>query len=172
MLRIHLKQTRPKADGHAFAAHIDEITESMATIGFGPEGPCIVEYETTDLLAGVVVVTRAAEQFGFATVGVDDLVTGTDIADRTGRTRQSIAQLIAGLRQKSKEPFPSPINPGARNPLYRWADVSAWLNPENQDGSVYEANLSAALDGAVQARFRCASLPATTKRAIAKFITT
>ena len=170
MLRIHLKQTEPTADGHAFAAHIDEITASMATIGFGAEGPCVVEYQTSDLLAGVIAVTGAAEQFGFATVGVDDLVSASEIAERTGRTRQSVAQLVGGLRQKTKEPFPSPINPGARNPLYRWADVSVWLNPQDQPGSAAAANLSAALDGAVRARSRCASLPATTRRAIAKFI--
>jgi hypothetical protein len=170
VLRIHLKQTNPTADGYAFAAHIDEITESMATTGFGAGGPCVVEYETSDLLAGVIVITRAAEQFGFATVGVDDLVSASEIAERSGRTRQSVAQLIAGLRQKTREPFPSPINPGARNPLYRWADVSVWLNPQDQPGSAAEANLSAALDCAVQARSRCASLPATTKQAIAKFV--
>ena len=170
MLRIHLRQVEPTADGQAFAARVDEITESMATTGFGPDGPCVVEYETSDLLAGVIAVTRAAEQFGFATVGVDDLVSASEIAERSGRTRQSVAQLISGLRQKTKEPFPSPINPGARNPLYRWADVSVWLNPQDQPGPAAEANLSAALDGAVRARSRCASLPETTKRAIAKFI--
>jgi hypothetical protein len=167
MLRIHLMQTEPAADGYAFAAQIDEITDSMATVGFDANGPCVVEYETNDLLAGVIAVTQAAEQHGFATVAVDDLVSGTDIADRTGRTRQSVAQLIAGVRQKAKEPFPQPINPGARNPLYRWADVTAWFDPQKP---ALEADLSAALDGAVQARSRCASLPPSTRRAIAKFI--
>jgi hypothetical protein len=170
MLRIHLQQIQSSADGHGFAAHIDEITESMATVGFGTEGPTVIEYETNDLLGGVILVTRAAEQFGFATVGVDDLVSGADIAERTGRTRQSIAQLIAGLRQKAKDPFPPPINPGARNPLYRWADVSAWLDPQSDPTALAQANLSAALDGVVQARSRCASLPPSTKRAMAKFI--
>ena len=170
MLRVHLKQTQPTADGFAFAAEIDAISNSMAIAGFGPDGPCVVEYETNDLLAGVIAVTRIAEQFGFATVGIDDLVSSADIAERTGRTRQSIAQLVAGLRQKDKPPFPAPINPGARSLLYRWPDVAAWFDPHDQPSATATANLSAALDGAVQARSRCASLTPSTRRAIAKFI--
>jgi hypothetical protein len=99
-----------------------------------------------------------------------DLVSSAAIAERTGRTRQSIAQLVAGLRQKDKPPFPAPINPGARNPLFRWPDVAAWFDPQDQPSATDNANLSAALDGAVQARSRCASLTPSTRRAIAKFI--
>jgi hypothetical protein len=42
MLRVHLKQNQPTADGFAFAAEIDAISNSMAVIGFGPDGPYVV----------------------------------------------------------------------------------------------------------------------------------
>ena len=74
MLRINLVQTKPGADGHAFAARIDQITKSTATTGFGPEGPCVVDYETGDLRGGVIGVTRAAKDHGFAVVRFENLV--------------------------------------------------------------------------------------------------
>ncbi|GAA2505768.1 hypothetical protein GCM10010406_48040 [Streptomyces thermolineatus] len=55
-----------------------------------------------------------------------DLVGVSDIAERTGRTRQNVLQWANGTRQ-SAEPFPDPEGTAGRSPVWRWAEVNAWL---------------------------------------------
>ncbi|WP_431931448.1 helix-turn-helix transcriptional regulator [Nonomuraea jabiensis] len=56
-----------------------------------------------------------------------DLVGIPEIAERSGRTRQSIAQLIAGERRGDVPPFPQPEGVIGRARVWLWSEVSAWL---------------------------------------------
>ena len=58
-------------------------------------------------------------------VAPDELVTMTEIADRLGRTRESVRLLIAGARGAGD--FPPPVSHyTARTKLWRWTDIAAW----------------------------------------------
>ena len=61
-----------------------------------------------------------------------DLVGVSDIAERTGRTRQNVQQWVTGERN-SAHPFPSPEGCAGRSPVWRWADVNEWLKPLGLD---------------------------------------
>ena len=56
----------------------------------------------------------------------DDWLTASEIAERVGRTRQSIGLLIRGDRGPGG--FPAAVaRHGSRNPLWSWAEVEAWF---------------------------------------------
>lgn len=57
-----------------------------------------------------------------------DLVGISDIAERTGRTRQNVQQWVTGERN-SENPFPSAEGCAGRSHVWRWADVNEWLKP-------------------------------------------
>ncbi len=84
-------------------------------------------------------------------VDPDELVWASEIAERVGRTRQSVDQLIKGHRGPGD--FPSPANHATRNPLWRWSEVDAWF--ATYEGRQPDAERSAvlgAINGALQAR--------------------
>jgi len=55
----------------------------------------------------------------------DDLVTMSEIAERLGRTRESVRLLAAGERGAGD--FPAPVSHlRSRFRLWRWSDVAAW----------------------------------------------
>ncbi|HKX15880.1 MAG TPA: hypothetical protein VJN19_11840 [Propionibacteriaceae bacterium] len=56
----------------------------------------------------------------------DDWLTASEIAGRTGRTRQSIGLLIRGDRGPGGFPLPA-ARRGSHNPLWRWSEVAAWF---------------------------------------------
>ncbi|MEC4014956.1 helix-turn-helix transcriptional regulator [Streptomyces sp. H27-D2] len=57
-----------------------------------------------------------------------ELVGIADIAERTGRTRQNVAQWVRGERQADDEtPFPPAEGTVGRSLAWRWAEVNGWL---------------------------------------------
>ena len=77
----------------------------------------------------------------------DDLVTAAEIAQRLGRTRESVRLLIAGKRGPGDFPAPA-THLRDRNRLWRWTDVARWagvLTPEDMAGAVFVAALNALL---------------------------
>lgn len=87
----------------------------------------------------------------------DDLVTQSEIAQRLGRTRESVRLLAAGERGGGE--FPAPVSHlRSRNRLWRWSDVAAWAGVK--DGQDFEqAQLLAAMNAALELRNRSAALP-------------
>lgn len=67
-----------------------------------------------------------------------DLVGVSDIAERTGRTRQNVQQWVTGERN-SDHPFPSPEGCAGRSLVWRWADVNDWLKPLGCDDQATRA---------------------------------
>jgi hypothetical protein len=76
------------------------------------------------------VLTRVSPEVpGLKILRLDpDLVGVSDIAERTGRTRQNVQQWVTGERN-SDHPFPSPEGCAGRSLVWRWADVNGWLKP-------------------------------------------
>ena len=84
----------------------------------------------------------------------DELVTASEIAERTGRTRESIRLLAAGKRGQGG--FPPPLRGmKSRTRLWRWAEVALWLAEREGDLTdplVDEAHTIAAINGALELR--------------------
>jgi len=84
-------------------------------------------------------------------VDPDELVWASEIAERTGRTRQSVDQLIKG--QRGPGGFPSPASHATRNPLWRWSEVETWFAAyEGRPPDTERTIVLGAINGALQAR--------------------
>lgn len=56
----------------------------------------------------------------------DDWLTASEIAERVGRSRQSVALLARG--QRGPGGFPAPVaRRGSSNPLWSWGEVDTWF---------------------------------------------
>ncbi len=78
----------------------------------------------------------------------DDLVTIAEIAQRLGRSRESVRLLVTGARGPGD--FPSPVSHlRTRSRLWRWSDVAIWaghLGPEEAAQARFLAAINAALE--------------------------
>ncbi len=84
-------------------------------------------------------------------VDPDELVWASEIAARTGRSRQSIDQLVKG--QRGPGGFPPPTSHATRNPLWRWSEVERWFAAyEGRQPRTDRSSLIGAINGALQAR--------------------
>ena len=71
--------------------------------------------ESADIGARVLRVTQD-----------NDWLTASEVAERVGRTRQSIGLLVRGHRGPGGFPV-ALVRHGSRNPLWSWAEVEAWF---------------------------------------------
>ena len=81
----------------------------------------------------------------------DELVSASAIAERVGRTRESVRLLIEGKRGPGD--FPTPVAwVDAKTRLWRWSDVARWLREAHGlavrtgEGAEFVAALNAALE--------------------------
>lgn len=86
--------------------------------------------EAESLADAVFAATEAIETAGLAAQVVhlepDDLLTMTEIAERTGRTRESVRLLISG--QRGPGGFPAPATHfKSRQRMWRWQEVATWF---------------------------------------------
>lgn len=78
------------------------------------------------------------------------LVTMADVAERTGRTRESVRLLVSGRRGPGG--FPPPVtDPRGRYRLWRWTDVERWFSVvfgeyQGGEGPDIEAIINAGLE--------------------------
>lgn len=106
-------------------------------------------------------------------VDPDELVWASEIAERTGRTRQSVDQLIKG--QRGPGGFPSPASHATRNPLWRWPEVETWFAAyEGRQPDTERSLVLGAINGALQARhsLRGATEAAPLRRALEQLLVT
>jgi hypothetical protein len=85
-----------------------------------------------------------------ARVEPDELVTASEIADRIGRTRESVRLMAEGARGPGG--FPAPVSGASerRIRLWRWSDVADWLEAHGiAKGITEEARMIAAVNGAL-----------------------
>ena len=137
----------------------------------GPAGHSIgFDREARSLEDAVLSAIRAVESAGFEVLRVepDELVSAADIAEHTGRSRQSISSLIGGDRGPGG--WPRPVAGNVRSPLWRWSDVAAWF--EGFDGSQHvdkhDADFVAAVNEVLAARRSLRPLATETKNTLVR----
>jgi hypothetical protein len=84
--------------------------------------------EAATLADAIASAVRDIESIGLRAMRVldEDLLTLADIADRIGRSRESVRRYATGERGGGG--FPPPVNPGHEGTLfYRWSEVAPWL---------------------------------------------
>lgn len=110
--------------------------------------------EADSVLDAVVSAIRDVESVeGLEVLHVDpdELVWASEIAERVGRSRQSVDQLIKG--QRGPGGFPAPASHATRNPLWRWSEVDAWFEAyEGRRADTERSAVLGAINGALQAR--------------------
>jgi predicted DNA-binding transcriptional regulator AlpA len=136
-----------------FEAGCDDATFSTKgelTFGeFDRDAPSLL-----DAVLSAIVAVESVDDGPFGEVlhvDPDELVWASEIAERTGRSRQSIDMLIRGQRGPGN--FPAPVSHATRNPLWRWSEVEAWFAV--YEGRPVDRERSAvlgALNGALQVR--------------------
>ncbi|WP_152364976.1 hypothetical protein [Microlunatus speluncae] len=129
-----------------FEAGLDDTT---------PEGARLhVHREAERLLDAIQSVIGDSRRAGFEVVGLDveDLVTIETIAERIGRTYESVRLWKTGRRGPGG--FPEPVNTGGFG-LYRWSEVRAWLTAHGHGAELpdlADEQLLAAADHLLRAR--------------------
>ncbi len=102
-----------------------------------------------DAILAAITDVESVAGLVVAKVEPDDLVTASEIAERTGRTRESVRLLISDRRGPGG--FPAPASRATvRNRLWRWADVQAWVG----DASTGHTEVIAAINAALELRAR------------------
>ena len=113
---------------------------------FDRDAPTLLE-AITSAFADV----EAVDGLRVVSVDPDELVWASEIAERTGRTRQSVEMLIKGKRGPGG--FPAAWSHSTRNPLWRWSDVERWFaGYEGREPAVDHSAVIEAINGALQAR--------------------
>jgi hypothetical protein len=109
--------------------------------------------EADSFLEAVMTAIRDVSSIPDAVVArlePDELVTASDIADRIGRTRESIRLLIEGARGPGGFPVPVSGSSARRIRLWRWTQVAEWLDEHGFTADRRdEARIIAAINGAL-----------------------
>ncbi|MBV9536906.1 MAG: hypothetical protein JO321_16015 [Solirubrobacterales bacterium] len=106
------------------------------------------------VLDAIREVEGAEAEWRVVRVEPDELVSAAAIARRLGRTRQSVAQLIAGRRGPGGFPAAAVWVEGAAR-LWRWSDVAEWCSVAVERAPPVDrsaAEFLAMLNGELQAR--------------------
>jgi hypothetical protein len=127
-------------DVYSFTIHLDRapddagmdalyeagLDDCLPVTTSGGHGRLMVSRRADTLMQAIVGVVADISKSGYRATGIDceDLVTQSDIAAKTGRTRESVRLLAAGKRGPGG--FPSPVAAGTRS-LYSWAQVREWF---------------------------------------------
>jgi hypothetical protein len=104
----------------------------------------------------------------------DDLVTISEIADRTGRTRESVRLLVSGERGPGE--FPSPATHfRSRQRMWRWQEVAAWfaqtLGAATRDADDPETSaFISAFNAGLRWRATHSLVPPTARRRLRKLV--
>ncbi|MCB9759953.1 MAG: DNA-binding protein [Alphaproteobacteria bacterium] len=128
---------------------VTELTEDLETavygggiddalLGISADGQGFLEFdrEAASLQDAVLSAIRDVWRAGIAVTRLtpEDVVTATEIAERTGRSRQSINQLATGERGPGG--FPAPVGETGRTRIWRWSEVVAWFHEAGVDPSL------------------------------------
>jgi hypothetical protein len=135
-----------------------DLTDALFEVAQGdliPEGGRSVVhafFEADSLAEALVAVVHQVESVGLTVIGLesDDLVTIADIAQRTGRTYESVRLLITGKRGKGG--FPAPVS--ADHEFYSWILVKAWFaqHYSSEEASAYDRDI-ASFDYLLRSRY-------------------
>jgi predicted DNA-binding transcriptional regulator AlpA len=102
-------------------------------------------------ILSAIAAVETVEDFEVLHIDLDELVWASEIAERTGRTRQSVDMLIQG--QRGPGSFPAPASHATRNPLWRWSEVEDWFaRYEGRPADTVRSAAIGAINGALEAR--------------------
>jgi predicted DNA-binding transcriptional regulator AlpA len=89
-----------------------------------------VDRRTDSLAKAVMTAVRDVESVGLQPVRIedDDSVTLGEVADRIGRSRETVRLWATG--KQGPGGFPPPVNPGRKTLFYSWAEVAPWLRQQ------------------------------------------
>ncbi len=153
-----------------FEAGCDDATfsakGSLTFAAFDREAPSLL-----DAVLSAIADVESVDGLEVLHVDPDELVWASEIAERTGRTRQSVDHLIKGKRGPGG--FPAPATHATRNPLWRWSEVETWFAAyEGRQPDTERSLVLGAVNGALQARhsYRGAGKPAPLRRALQKLL--
>jgi predicted DNA-binding transcriptional regulator AlpA len=106
-----------------------------------------------DAIVSAIQQIESVPGIGVKRVEEQDLVAISDIAERTGRSRQNIWQMTSGERGNGDFPLPAATFGNDRS-LWRWSDVADWLRARGIDlpGSTERAHLIGAINAVLDAR--------------------
>lgn len=135
---LALDREPTEAEEEAIAAH----AQAILGVESGNVALAHADVEADNFADALVTAIRQIEALGLAVVGLhtDDLVTVKEIAQRTGRSYESVRLLAAGRRGPGG--FPPPISNEPWG-LYSWIAVAMWLT-ENYPGQQFEFDRQAA----------------------------
>jgi hypothetical protein len=143
--RIRLRDRVSESD----ADRIYEGFDEEVAVEEGPKGHFVgFDRQADSFVDAVLGAIKEVMQLGFEPLVVEDeLVSMADIAERTGRTRQSVSMLVAGRRGPGD--FPRPVAGNVRSPLWHWADAFAWFDSQEGAGKDFDdrINTIAAING-------------------------
>lgn len=110
------------------------------------------EWPAPTVAEAIVGAVRLLEQAGLRALRVDagDWVTAGDIAERIGRSRETVRLWATG--RFGPGGFPPPLNPGRGTSFYSWAEVVPWLRAELDLDLPYEEPVLAAANLTLQLR--------------------
>lgn len=133
----------------------------------GPHGHRIgFDREAASFQDAVLSAIQEVEsaQFDVLRVEPDEIVSAADIAERTGRSRQSISSLISGTRGPGG--WPRPVAGNVRSPLWRWTDIAAWFEAYDDSQAVdgNQATFLAAVNELLGARRALRPVDSTTRK--------
>ncbi|HXQ18705.1 MAG TPA: hypothetical protein VN781_03660 [Acidimicrobiales bacterium] len=136
------------------ADRLYEAFDEEIAIEEGPKGHFVgCEREAEHFLDAVLDALAEVITLGFEPLAVEDeLVSMADIAERTGRSRQSVSMLAND--QRGPGGFPRAVAGNVRSPLWHWADVAAWFESAGSGEAVVEDRIRtiAAVNGALANR--------------------
>jgi len=162
---------------HGDLADPEQVTDALygagcddATVSVERDGSAAYadfDREATDALSAIVSAVEQIEKAGFVAVSVgEDLVTVTDIAERTGRSQQTISAWTTGVRGPGG--FPTSCIDRHWGAVYSWAEVTQWLARHRLAGldpaAVQVAAACAAVSALLDARAKLQALPAPAVR--------
>lgn len=129
--------------------------------------------EAGSAIEAITSAIEQAEACGLEVTGVtEDLVTLSEIAERTDRTLASVDHWVRGRRGPGG--FPPPRVARSRASLYSWTDVTTWLSGHDVvdlDVSVREvARACALVDAALRTRQGLRALPQEHRELVARLV--
>lgn len=147
--------TRDETADWLFEAGCDDATFGQVdSVGYGTfnrEAPSFA-----DAVLSAIAAVDSAPDLTVLRVEPDELVTMADIAERTGRTRESVRLLVAGDRGEGD--FPAPYTHSlTRNRLWRWSDVVRWFGVDKPE-QFEQADVTAAINAALELRHKSDAL--------------
>ena len=149
-----LEELDEEVEDRIFEAGCDDgllsFRDSVPYIDFDRDAGSLCEA----ILSAIDDVEKASVGARVVRVEPDDLVTAVEIAERIGRSRESVRLLAAGKRGRGG--FPPPLRGlKSRTRFWRWTEVVAWLAEHegiDDELSVDDAHTIAAINGALELR--------------------